>query len=220
MQAKPLRRSRPGAGGGTEEGQRREGGGGGRRRGRGRPACWEKGQREPGERQFRGPEGSRRLRQLRPRGKPPLPRRGCARPSSLLAVSSSPLPAPLPGRFPFPPPPRPPSSRLFPQPLGHSLMPLGARSGDGAIPGSRGSRAPGLPGSRLRPPESSKHPGSADCGPERAIRRRSPPGTAWRDLPHLLTPLQPLARPGPQPPLSSAVEWREPREGSDACAGL
>lgn len=142
MQAKPLRRSRPGAGGGTEEGQRGEGGGGGRRGGRGRPTRWEKGQRKSGKQQFRGPEGSRRWRPLPPRGSHPCPAAGIHDRPLFSPSATRPFPRPLRASS-LSPPPHPPSSRPFPQPLGHSLVPLGARSGDGAILGSRGSRAPG-----------------------------------------------------------------------------
>ncbi|XP_032207220.1 neuronal acetylcholine receptor subunit alpha-4-like [Mustela erminea] len=100
------------------------------------------GQRESGEQQFRGPEGSRRWRPLPPRGSHPCPAAGTHdRP---LFSPSATRPFPRPSRASsLSPPPHPPSSRPFPQPLGHSLVPLGARSGDGAILGSRGSRAPG-----------------------------------------------------------------------------
>lgn len=73
--------------------------------------------------------------------------------------SRAPAPFPL-AASPFLPP--------FPHPLGHLLVPLGARNVEGAIPGS--------PDSRLRPPESSKRLGSGDCGLDRAMPR---PVASW-----------------------------------------
>lgn len=52
---------------------------------------------------------------------------------------------------------------------------------------------PGSPGSRLRPPESSKRPGSADCGLDRVVPRRIPSRDCLNESVAPLHFLRPLA---------------------------
>lgn len=99
---------------------------------------------------------------------------------ALLAVRSPPPPSPPPG-----PPP------LFPLAESPFLPPFSSLSVTCWCPWVLGA-TPGSPGSRLRPPESSKRPGSADCGLDRVVPRRIPS----RDCPnesvaplHFLRPL-------------------------------
>lgn len=190
-----------------------EGGGGGPRRGRGRRA---RGQKRlclcsPDERTIWGPERPRRWRRLRPRGSHPRLAAGAhaRRLPSRSAWRSLPCLSRAPSSFLLCFVPLPPA--LSP-PFGHSLVPLGARSVEGAIPM--------LPGSRLRPPESSKRPGSADCGLDRAALRRAP---SWGCQVGFTEPPSFSQATGRGRVSNTSVQCggvREPRKGSDVCAGL
>lgn len=189
---------------------------------RGRPAPAVEGKRRhasrgkglcaPGGLAFGGPQDVRRRLALGPRGSHPRPAVG-AHARALLAVRSAIPPVPLPGPRPLSPLAASPFLPPFPHPLGHLLVPLGARNVEGAIPGS--------PGSRLRPPESSKRLGSGDCGLDRAMPRRV---ASWDRLDEPAAPpsFAQAAGQGEGLKYLCPVRWRvgSPPRASDACAGL